>query len=448
MEIILMIAGMAVGMAASSLILKITFSKEKAKLLSRIELLNGQTVQLAADLQIERERNRMLSENRESAYNSLSEKEDAIIGLNRQVAEKDAEMGHLYEKLDAEKAELADLRGKFEVAFKNLANEIMEEKSRRFMEQNKAGLAGILLPLNEKIREFEAIVRDSYDRESKERFSLQNEIKNLVELNKRIGDEANNLASALKGGPKTRGLWGEMILEGILEGSGLVKGREYHVQPSYENGPGKRFQPDVVVDFPGGRSVVIDSKVSLNAYERYCASENTKERDAALKEHLQSVKRHVDDLSAKNYHSLPQIRNPDFVIMFMPVEPAYLLAIQTDPELWRYAHDRHVLLISPTNLIAVLKMVENLWRQDHRNRNAEEIARQSGALYDKFVGFSEELIEIGKKLAAAMNHHETAMRRLCTGKGNLVKRAMDIREMGAKTAKTLPNALFDRMDEN
>ncbi len=447
MEIIYASSGIAAGIVIAFLIARYFYSKDRRTLQTRADELTVEINTLETGLKVEREKNRSLSENYNAADRKLSEKEQSVIELNRRLAEKNANIAHLDERLREQKTEVLQLQEKLDAAFKNLANEILEEKSRRFAEQNKTNLAEILNPLNEKIGEFENRVRETYDKESKERFSLQNEIKNLMEMNHKISAEANNLANALKGQSKTRGLWGEMVLESILDKSGLVKNREYRVQPSYENENGRKLRPDVVVEFPGDRSVIIDSKVSLNAYEKYCSAESETQRKTRLRDHVQSVRRHIDELSAKKYNDIPDIKNPDFVIMFMPIEPAYLLAIQTDPEMWRHAYDRRTLLIGPTNLIVVLKMIDTLWKQEYQNRNAEEIARQSGALYDKFVGFIEELSEMGRKLKAVRNHYETSMKRLYSGKGNLVKRAENIKEMGAKTNKSMPKWLDRVVDE-
>lgn len=237
-------------------------------------------------------------------------------------------------------------------------------------------------------------------------------------------------------------------MESILEKSGLTKDREYFVQKSFTDEDGKRFQPDVVIHYPGDRSIVVDSKVSLTAYERYVSSASPEDQENALKDHLSSVKRHIDELSIKAYQSIEQLNTLDFVMMFMPVEPAYMIAIQNDPGLWNYAYDKRILLISPTNLIAALKMVESMWRQEYQNKNAEEIARQSGALYDKFEGLVADLIELGKKLNSTSDYYKSSMNKLTDGKGSLVSRIENIRKLGAKTKKTLPQLLTGRVNED
>jgi DNA recombination protein RmuC len=338
------------------------------------------------------------------------------------------------------------MHNKLTLEFKNLANEILEDKSKRFTEENKTNMNDILKPLGEKIEDFKKKVEDAYDKESQQRYSLKVEIKNLIEFSQQISKEATNLTNALKGQAKTQGNWGEMILENILENSGLQKDREYFIQPSYNDEDGKRLQPDVILKFPGFRNVVLDSKVSLTAYERYSSSEDKILQDLALKEHIQSIKNHIIELAAKNYQDLYQLNTLDFVILFIPIEPAYMLAIQNENQLWNYAYDKRILLISPTNLIAVVKMTENFWRQEYQNKNAVEIAQKGGELYDKFVGLVEDLVEIGKKMDSTKESYNSAMNKLHEGRGNLIKRAQDIKELGAKTTKSLPQTLIDRAE--
>jgi len=389
----------------------------------------------------------MLEDQARSFSQIIKEKEETILNLNRQVASFSTENKRLLEDLQSKQSDLKETEEKLRTAFKNLANEILEEKTQKFTEQNRTKLDEILKPLGEKILSFEKKVDEAYHKESNERFSLVNEIKRLAELNQQISQEASNLTQALKGQAKTQGNWGEIILESILEKSGLVKDREYFVQQSYTNAEGKRFQPDVVISYPGERSVIIDSKVSLNAYERYASSEIKEEQEIAIREHLQAIRNHVNDLSSKNYQDIYQIKSLDFVMMFLPIEPAYMLAVQNDPNLWNFAYERRILLISPTNLIASLKMIANLWRVEYQNKNAIEIARQSGELFDKFKGFVDDLEDIGKKINATRGSYDDAMNKLSTGKGNLIRRAEKLRELGVKPEKKLPQILLDRAGE-
>lgn len=397
---------------------------------------------------ITKERLKGLSEIIEKTQKELEDREKEVIELNRQVSARNVEFRNLNEKLQDQKNEIEKLHEKFRIEFKNLANEIFDEKSKKFTEQNKVKLDEILKPLSEKLRDFEKKVEETYDKEAQQRFSLKEEVKRLAELNLQVSREASNLTKALKGDTKARGSWGEVILESILEKSGLAKDREYFVQASFSDDHGKKVQPDVIVAYPGDRSVIIDSKVSLLAYERYVSEEDKNEQEKALKDHLQSVRNHIRNLSGKNYQHIYQIKSLDFVMLFMPIEPAYYLAIQYDTELWSYAYDKRILLISPTNLIAALKMIESMWRQEYQSKNVMEIARQSGALYDKFEGLLSDLVDIGKKLDSAQNSYKSSMTKLAEGKGNLISRVEQIKKLGAKTKKTLPQNMLERAGES
>ena len=402
---------------------------------------------LTSEKNISEEKNKTYVEEIDKYKIEIENKENLIIELNKDIATKSANFANLNEKLSEQKKDIDNLQEKFRLEFKNLANEILEEKTQKFTEQNKINIGDILKPLSEKIKDFEKKVEDTYDKESKQRFSLKEEIKRLEELNRQVSNDTLNLTKALKGESKTQGNWGEVVLENILERSGLVKDREYFVQQSFTDEKGKRLQPDVVITYPGARNLVIDSKVSLTAYERYVSAENDTEKESALKEHITSIKNHVNELSQKSYQDIYELKSIDFVMMFLPVEPAYLLAIQKNPELWNYAYDKRILLISPTNLIAALKMVESMWRQEYQSKNVMEIARQSGDLYDKFVGLFDDLVDIGKKLNATKTSYDASMNKLYSGKGNLIKRVERIKILGAKTSKELPKNLIDRMED-
>ncbi|MEE9462601.1 MAG: DNA recombination protein RmuC [Bacteroidales bacterium] len=369
----------------------------------------------------------------------IKERETEMIRLTRELAVATTNHTNLKEKLEEQKTEISNLHDRFRIEFKNLANEIFEEKSKKFTEQNRSNLDQLLKPLGEKIRDFEKKIGDAYDKEAQQRFSLKEEVKRLAELNKRIAEDAENLTRALKGDSKAQGNWGEMILENILERSGLVKDREYIVQPSFQGDDGRRMQPDIVVTYPGNRSVIIDAKVSLTAYERLVDAPGPELREKYLKEHLNSIRNHITELSNKNYLDIYQVQSLDFIMMFLPVEPAYLVAIKEDPEIWNYAYDRRILLISPTNLLAALKMIASLWRQEHQNKNALEIARQSGDLLDKFYALLSDLNDLGNRLKLTQKSYDDAINKLSEGKGNLIRRAQRIEELGAKTKKKLPD---------
>jgi len=385
-----------------------------------------------------------LEEETQTLNRQIKDREAEMIRLTRELAVATTNHENLKEKLEEQKTEISELQDRFRIEFKNLANEILEEKSKKFTEQNRSNLDQLLKPLGEKIRDFEKKVGDAYDKEAQQRFSLKEEVKRLAELNKKISADAENLTRALKGDSKSQGNWGEMILESVLERSGLVKDREYIVQPSFQGDDGRRMQPDVVVSYPGNRSVIIDAKVSLTAYERLSDASSPELREKHLKEHLTSIRNHVIELSNKNYLDIYQVQSLDFIMMFLPVEPAYLLAIKEDPEIWNYAYDRRILLISPTNLLAALKMIASLWRQEYQNKNALEIARQSGDLLDKFYALLSDLNDLGNRLKLTQKSYDDAINKLSEGKGNLIRRAQRIEELGAKTKKNLPDNFESR----
>ena len=327
--------------------------------------------------------------------------------------------------------------------FKNLANEILEDKSKRFTEQNTANLDALLKPLQTKLSEFKEQVNTSYGNEARERFALRNEIEKLSQLNLRMSDETRSLTQALKGDSKVQGNWGELVLESILESSGLRKGEEYLVQDSHTQTDGSRLQPDVVVKLPEGRSLVVDSKVSITAYSRHAEASDPLIVEQELAAHIQSLRQHIQGLSSKNYSSLYGIGSVDFVLMFVPIEPAFLLALKTAPNLYQEALSKNIVLVCPSTLMATLRTVAHLWRQDHQNRNALEIAKQCGALYDKFVGFVDDLEKLGQRLDQAQTSYHDAFSKLKSGKGNLIRTAEKVRELGVKPSKSLPTPLIE-----
>lgn len=332
-------------------------------------------------------------------------------------------------------AELKNAEAQLTVAFKNIANEIFDDKSRKFTATNKESLSTVLNPLQEKILQFEKKVEETYQKESNERFSLAKEIKNLQELNNKISEDAINLTNALKGDNKAQGNWGEFVLESLLEKSGLEKGREYDVQVNLKADDGSKLQPDVVVHLPESRDIIIDSKVSLKAWDAYTSAVNDQEQAEHLKIHLQSIRQHIKGLSAKDYQNLIGVNSLDYVFLFMPIEAAYSMALQHDRELSQYAFERNIIVVGPTTLLTTLKTVHNLWRLAQQNQNAAEIAIQAGRLYDKFVAFVADLDDVGAKIDASKKSFEKAHNKLQSGRGNLIKRAEVLRKLGAKTSK-------------
>jgi DNA recombination protein RmuC len=372
--------------------------------------------------------------------NSLRlERDQAIQNAIRLEAELDSErkqgLGRI-ESLNEAKEALTN-------QFKNLANEILEDKSKRFAEQNTASLDALLKPLQTKLSEFKEQVNTSYSNEARERHALKSEIERLANLNLRMSDETRSLTQALKGDSKVLGNWGELVLESILESSGLRKGEEYLVQDSHTQADGSRLQPDVVIKLPEGRSLVIDSKVSITAYARHAETTDPVIADQELAAHIQSLRQHIQGLSGKNYSALYGAHSVDFVLMFVPIEPAFLLALKTAPNLYQEALSKNIVLVCPSTLMATLRTVAHLWRQDHQNRNALEIAKQCGNLYDKFVGFVEDLEKLGQRLDQAQTSYHDAFNKLKTGKGNLIRSAEKVRELGVKPTKNLSTPLIE-----
>lgn len=350
------------------------------------------------------------------------------------------------EKSTTLKSELENINKKYTTEFENIANKILEDKSKKFTDQNKTNLDIILNPLKEKIKDFENKVEKAYKTESDERITLKAEIKNLIDLNKQVSEDANNLANALKGENKKQGNWGELILEKVLERSGLVKDQEYRMQYSTNNDDGKRIQPDAVIMLPDNKHIIIDAKVSLVAYEACVNTVNEEEREKFIKEHLLSVRSHIKLLSEKNYPSSPDLNTPDFVLLFIPIESSFSIAVQADQEMFNFAWDRKIVIVSPSTLLATLRTIASVWKQERQTKNAIQIAKDSGALYDKFVGFLEDMDKIGKSIDSSKTAYENAFNKLRTGSGNLIKRAEDIQKLGAKTTKQIASKFIESDD--
>lgn len=437
MEIIFLIVGVAIGAALAFLFLRSKGQTELGAAAEKARLLEGTTAELKNEI-------RLLAENNEA---KLTEERRKAQALTQELASTKADNNNLHQRLLEQKEELEQLNQKFTKEFENLANRILDEKSQKFTEQNRSNLDVILNPLKEKIKEFEQRVEQTYKIESAERITLKTEIKNLIDLNKQLSEDANNLAVALKGDNKQQGNWGELVLEKILERSGLKEGTEYKTQVTTANNDGRTIKPDVVIFLPDEKHIIVDSKVSLVAYEACVNAADEESRTRFLKQHIESVRCHIKLLSDKNYQTANGYHSPDFVLLFVPIESSFSLALQADNELFNFAWDRKIVIVSPSTLLATLRTIASIWKQERQTRNALEIAEEGGKLYDKFVAFYEDLKDVGKKMDGAKESYVDAMKKLYDGSGNLVRRAEKMRELGAKSNKQLPQNLIDRANE-
>jgi len=442
MEILYLIFGLIIGFVIAFLF----FNSKKTITIEEANKLNEQINFLKVDAGKFSERIKLFENDKLSLQSDLKSERDKSEKLNSENSSLKSDYANLQTKLSEQKDEVEKLQEKFTKEFENLANKIFEEKGNKFSEQNKEKLNEILSPLKEKISDFEKKVEETNKESIKGHASLREQLQMLKEMNQKITQEATNLTNALKGQTKTQGNWGEFILESILEKSGLVKGREYVVQESITAESGKRFQPDVIINLPENKSIIIDSKVSLIGYEKFVSSEDENEKQLGLREHINSIRSHIKNLSGKNYQNLYQIESLDFVLMFMPIEPAFAYAVQSDPSIFNDAFEQNIVIVSPSTLLATLRTISSIWRQENQNKNALEIAKQSGALYDKFVGFVEDLKSVGDRMEQAKTSYSNAMNKLVDGSGNLVGRVEKIKRLGAKASKTLPPSILNRAD--
>ncbi|NOU58837.1 DNA recombination protein RmuC [Marinifilum caeruleilacunae] len=403
--------------------------------------------ELSHQLSILEERLANIKREKEEAANLLSEEREKNDKLTRSVSISATERKNLEERLENQKNELEELQKKFTTEFENIASKILKENTKEFTSSNQKNMDDILGPIKEKLSSFEKKVEETYDKELRDKISLKEEVKKLYDLNAKISDEANNLTKALKGDVKKQGNWGEVVLERILERSGLTKGEEYEREVVTQNIEGQTIRPDVIIRLPEEKHVIVDSKVSLVAYERFVNSNGEEDKDKFLKDHITSMKAHVKELADKHYQSSEELNSPDFVLMFVPIESSFAMAVQADQELFSFAWENKIVIVSPSTLLATLRTIASIWKQEHQNRNVLEIARQGGALYDKFVGFVDDMISLGRQMDTAKKTYATSMNKLTDGRGNLVRSAEKIRELGAKVKKKLPQALIDRMDD-
>ncbi|HET55668.1 MAG TPA: DNA recombination protein RmuC [Ignavibacteria bacterium] len=440
MEIIYLVIGLIIGAVAAYIIAKYKYSSGVA--ITPVELDDLKSQKTRAE-----EKVNLFQSEVDELKTSLEAQRSKYLELNSDYHKITTQNINLEEKLENQKKEIERMQEKFSTEFKNIANEILEDKSRRFTEQNQQNLKNILDPLRENISEFRKRVDEIHASDTKSYTELTTHLKNLQELNLRMSDEAENLTKALKGDTKVMGSWGEYVLESILEKSGLVKDDHYSIQESFTDKNGKRLRPDIVIKLPDQKSIIIDSKVSLVAYEKYSSAEDEITKERAVKEHIISLRNHIKGLSAKEYQNIAGLNPPDFVLMFVPIEPAFSLAVQKDPTIFNDAFENNIVIVSPSTLLATLRTIENIWRRESQNKNALEIARRSGALYDKFVGFIEDLDKVGERISQADSAYRDAKNKLSDGRGNILRSIQSIKELGAKASKSLDNNLLESADE-
>ncbi|MBT8384754.1 MAG: DNA recombination protein RmuC [Bacteroidia bacterium] len=429
------VVAILIGAFIGKLLSKISFEKINAGLQERNAVLTE------SKLNAERTNSQLQLEQKQQQ----AEKEN-IMKVNIQ---QDADIKYLNDKLNEQKAELEKIQEKFTKEFENLANKILDEKSTKFTEQNKENLKTILNPLQEKIKIFEDKVDKTHKESIDYHAALRQQIIGLKELNEQMSKEAVNLTKALKGDSKTQGNWGELVLEKVLEKSGLEKDREYFIEKSFSTTDENkvRLRPDVIINLPDNKKMIVDAKVSLTAYEQYVNAENEKDRNKHLKEHISSLNRHVDQLSEKKYEDIYEIESPDFVLLFVPIEPAFAIALNNDNQLYNKAFEKNIVIVTPTTLLATLRTIDSMWQNEKQQRNALEIARQAGALYDKFEGFVTDLTKVGKKMDEAKLEYKGAMNKLVEGRGNLITSVEKIKKLGAKAKKALPQKVLERAKE-
>ena len=447
-QTLLVLAAFIIALGIGIFIGKIIFASqsqsEKSGLEERINGLLGQMEQLKIQFQTERNQfEKSLAQLSSEKENLQKEKESLAIHL----AKKENDFDNLLERNIEQKQEVEQLQEKFTKEFENLANKILEEKTVKFTEQNKENLKNILSPLQDKIQLFEKKVEDTHKESIDYHAALRQQILGLREMNEQMSKETINLTKALKGDSKMQGNWGELVLERVLEKSGLEKDREYFVQQSHVTEDGNRVFPDVIINLPDGKKMIIDSKVTLTAYERYINEEDSEVKNQYLKEHIVSINRHVEQLGSKNYHDLYHMESPDFVLLFIPIESAFAVALNEDTSLYNKAFEKNIVIVTPSTLLATLRTIDSMWTNQKQQENAIEIARQAGALYDKFEGFVSDLIKIGKKMDEAKIEYGNAMNKLVDGKGNLITSVEKLKKMGAKAKKALPEAVLKRANE-
>ncbi|MCD0476102.1 DNA recombination protein RmuC [Flavobacterium sp. EDS] len=443
--LLVFIIALIIGVFIGKLIFSARFQSEKVSLNEKLIALTNQFQQQREHFQSEKNNFEKLLQASNSDKEIIRTEKDS---LAIQLSKKEVDFENLWERHKEQKNEVEQLQEKFTKEFENLANKILEEKSTKFTAQNNENMKNILLPLQDKILGFEKKVEDTHKESIDYHAALRQQIIGLSEMNAQMSKETLNLTKALKGDSKMQGNWGELVLERVLEKSGLEKGREYEVQQSFTNEAGLRVLPDVVIHLPDGKKMIVDSKVSLTAYEKWINEESDSLKAAYLKEHVNSIKRHVEQLGNKNYHDLYQIESPDFVLLFIPIEPAFAIALNEEATLYNRAFEKNIVIVTPTTLLATLRTIDSMWANQKQQENAFEIARQAGALYDKFEGFIADLIKIGNKINDSKTEYENAMSKLVEGRGNLITSVEKLKKMGAKAKKSLPENILTRANNS
>ena len=443
--LLIFIIALAIGIFIGKLIFSARFQSEKISLEEKLIALNSQFDQFKEQIAAEKSAFEKQLESTNTEKESIRSEKDS---LAIQLSKKEVDFENLWERNKEQKEEVEKLQEKFTKEFENLANKILDEKSNKFTEQNKENMKNILTPLQDKIHLFEKKVEDTHKESIDYHAALRQQILGLREMNIQMSKETINLTKALKGDSKMQGNWGELVLERVLEKSGLEKGREYEVQQAFTTEDGSRVFPDVVINLPDGKKMIVDSKVSLTAYEKYINEEDDILKMGHQKEHVNSIKRHVEQLGNKNYHDLYQIESPDFVLLFIPIEPAFAMALNEDTTLYNKAFEKNIVIVTPATLLATLRTIDSMWTNQKQQENALEIARQAGALYDKFEGFVTDLIKIGKKIDESKIEYSGAMNKLVEGKGNLIISVEKLKKMGAKSNKSLPESILNGADKD
>ena len=443
--LVVFIVALAIGLFLGKQLFSANSKSEKASLEEKSNGLVSQINQLKEQFQNERNQfEKQLTATNLDKETIRSEKETLAIQLSK----KETDFENLWERNKEQKQEVEQLQEKFTKEFENLANKILEEKTTKFTEQNKENLKNILSPLQDKIQLFEKKVEDTHKESIDYHAALRQQILGLREMNEQMSKETINLTKALKGDSKMQGNWGELVLERVLEKSGLEKDREYFVQQSFVTEEGNRVFPDVVINLPDGKKMIVDSKVTLTAYERYINEEDDHLKAQHLKDHVISINRHVEQLGNKNYQDLYQMESPDFVLLFIPIESAFALALNEDTALYNKAFEKNIVIVTPSTLLATLRTIDSMWANQKQQENALEIARQAGALYDKFEGLVADLLKIGKKMDEAKVEYQGAMNKLVDGKGNLITSVEKLKKMGAKAKKSLPENIITRAEKD